>query len=172
MSRGDFDDRCGRANFTEHSAVDAGDLFPLAHIRNVHPRTNHVLEFAAERFDGGLNDGERAGGLFTDRARIRAIGVDADAPGHGDRVAAAHGAAIAHDRLPLRTARSALAADTVLDGDFNVGHDLSAFSLLANVTAIRWPRKSTKKGETSHAHLRGHASILFFLRFFVTFRGT
>ena len=106
----------------EHAAVDAGDFFPLAHVGDEHPRADDVLHLAAERFDGGLDDGQRAGRLLADRLGVRAIGIDADAAGDGNRVAAADGAAVAHDRLPLRAARSTLPAGTILNGDFDVGH--------------------------------------------------
>src|SRR5690606_3252619 len=101
-------------------AMDAGDLFPLAHVGYVHSRANHVLQFAAERLDRRLNDGQRPRGLFTHALGVRAVGVDADAAGDGDDVARSNRAAIAHDRLPLRAAGGAAAAGAILDRDLDV----------------------------------------------------
>src|SRR4051794_30668775 len=117
---GDFDDRGGRADFAEYVAVDTGHLFPGVYVSDEHPRADDVLEFAAEGFDGRLDNRERAGGLVANFSGVGAVGVDADAAGDGDRVAAADRAAIAHDRLPLRAAGCTFAAEAVLDGDFDI----------------------------------------------------
>lgn len=119
---GDFDDGGGGADFAEDAAVNAGHFFPFAHVDDVHPRANNMLQLAAKGFDGGADDGERAGRLVADAFRVAAIGIDADRAGNGDRVAAADRAAVAHDGFPLRAARSALTAGTILDGDVDIGH--------------------------------------------------
>jgi hypothetical protein len=89
-----------------------------------------MLNLAAEGFDRGLDDRQRAGRLLAKAFRVGAVGVDADAAGHRDQVTRADGPAVAHDRFPLRTAGSALASGPFCNGDLDVGHD--GASLTAN----------------------------------------
>ena len=124
-------------------AVDAGDCFPLADVGDVHPCADDVLELAAEGFDGGLDDGERAGGLGGEVGCVGAVGVDADGAGDGDRVAAADGAAVAHERLPLGAAGSTAPAGAIVDGDVDVGHfwGLGAGDLGLNINGFERKEK-------------------------------
>jgi hypothetical protein len=118
----DFDDRGGGADVFENLAVDAGDGFPLADVDDEHAGTDDVFEPAVEGFDRRADDGQRARGLSGDVGRVGAVGVDADRAGDGDGVAAADGAAVAHERLPFRAAGGTSPAGAIVDGDLDVGH--------------------------------------------------
>src|SRR5206468_1454448 len=96
-----FDDGRGGPDLGEDFAVDLGDLFPLADVGDVHAGADDVFDAAAQGFDGGADDRQRAAGLLAQRLGVGAVGVDADAAGDGDPVACAYGAAVTHQRFPF-----------------------------------------------------------------------
>ena len=57
----------------------------LRDVGQVHPGPDHVRRLAAERLDGRQDDLQRPPGLAPDGRRERAVGLDADRPGHGDQ---------------------------------------------------------------------------------------
>ena len=96
---------------------------------------------------------------------VRAVGVDADRAGDGDRIAAADRPAVTHDRLPLRAARRTLAARPLGDRDLDIRHDSSGNDCLesANISdqdRYREDRPLPRKVENARPAKRSNTPVV------------